>query len=132
MLLQTNSYLVPADKREAHARLMRLFQEVLLRLGCEHFEVYERLSEDGQRSAAAVRYVQLMRFRDRRHHQAHQEAERGDETAQQLIREFSHLVGLPEQLEHGTFTIGYYDSLIADQGQRKGGETPAALASPAD
>jgi len=37
MLLQTNSYIVPRDKQEEHARLMRRFKQVLLKLGCEHF-----------------------------------------------------------------------------------------------
>jgi hypothetical protein len=43
MLLQTNSYIVPKEKRAEHARLVRRFRQTLARLGCDHFEVYEQV-----------------------------------------------------------------------------------------
>src|SRR5215218_7172452 len=43
MLLQTNSYIVPKDRRSEHTRLLRRFRQTLTRLGAEHFEVYEQV-----------------------------------------------------------------------------------------
>ena len=43
MLLQTNSYIVPKDKRAEHARLLRRFRAALAKLGCDSFEVYEQV-----------------------------------------------------------------------------------------
>ena len=43
MLLQTNSYIVPADRRADHARLIRKFRQALSRIGCDQFEVYEQV-----------------------------------------------------------------------------------------
>jgi len=41
MILQSNSYIVPKEKRAEHARLVRKFRQTLNRLGCEQFDVFE-------------------------------------------------------------------------------------------
>ena len=46
MLLQTNSYVVPKDKREEHERLIRRIRQSLLRIGCDCFEVYEQVGSN--------------------------------------------------------------------------------------
>src|SRR4051794_28184574 len=97
MLLQTNSYIVPKDKRAEHARLLRRFRQTLARLGCEHFEVYEQVGSNWSGSETTGRYVQIMRFRDRRHQQQVQAAERSDPQAQGVIREFCALINFPYQ-----------------------------------
>src|SRR5579884_109887 len=61
MLLQTNSYVVPKDRRPEHARLLRRFRQTLARLGCEHFEVYEQVGANWSSAEPTGRYVQLMR-----------------------------------------------------------------------
>ena len=67
MLLQTNSYIVPKDRRAEHQRLVRKFRQVLARLGCDQFEVYEQVGANWSSAEATGRYVQIMRFRDRKH-----------------------------------------------------------------
>src|SRR4051812_43081534 len=99
MLLQTNSYIVPKDKRAEHSRLMRRFRQALYRLGCDQFEVYEQVPQDWGAGESTGRYVQIMRFRDRRHQQAVQEAEHTDATAQAIIKEFCDLINFPYQLQ---------------------------------
>ena len=74
MLLQTNSYIVPADRKADHARLIRRFRQTLSRIGCDQFEVYEQVGPNWS-PGSTTRYVQLMRFRDRQHQQAVQAAE---------------------------------------------------------
>lgn len=111
MLMQTNSYVVPKDRRMEHARLVVRFRHAMLRLGCEHFEVYEQVGANWAAAEATGRFVQIMRFRDRRHQQQVQAAEESDPDAQQLIREFCELVNLPYQQQHGLFAIGYYASV---------------------
>ena len=78
MLLQTNSYIVPRDKRMEHARLLRRFRQTLMRLGCDHFEVYEQVGANWNTGETTGRFVQIMRFRDRKHQLAVQGAERTD------------------------------------------------------
>ncbi|MDB5171505.1 MAG: hypothetical protein JWN51_278 [Phycisphaerales bacterium] len=111
MLLQTNSYIVPKDKRVHHARLMRRFRQTMHRLGCDQFEAYEQVAANWNSAGESGRFVQIMRFRDRRHQQAVQIAEREDAGAQQLIAEFCNLINLPYQHQQGYFTTGFYTSV---------------------
>jgi len=112
MLLQTNSYVVPRDKRTEHARLMKRFRQTLLRLGCDQFEVYEQVGPQWNASKSTGRFVQLIRFRDRKHHEEVQAAERQDESAQEVIREFCELVNFTYQQEQSLFTSGFYISAL--------------------
>lgn len=123
MLLQSNSYLVSGDRRAEHDRLMRRFREALLRLGCEQFEVYEQLGPEFEPAEGLERVVQLMRFRDRRHHQAVQAAERQDRAAQDLIREFCELVDYPGQKDRGVATVHYYTGIRAAEASATAGST---------
>ncbi|MDB5355987.1 MAG: hypothetical protein JWN24_2440 [Phycisphaerales bacterium] len=111
MLLQTNSYIVPKEKRVQHARLMRRFRQTMHRLGCDQFEAYEQVAANWNAAGESGRFVQIMRFRDRRHQQAVQIAEREDPGAQQLIAEFCNLINLPYQHQHGYFATGFYTSV---------------------
>ncbi|MDB5325748.1 MAG: hypothetical protein JWM57_1317 [Phycisphaerales bacterium] len=112
MLLQTNSYIVPPEKRAAHNNLMKRFRQVLGRIGCDHFEVYEQVGTNWSGAAdTGGRYVQLMKFRDRKHCQSVQAAERQDPAAQSLVKEFCELINLPYQNENGLFAHGYYLSI---------------------
>lgn len=113
MLLQTNSYLVPKDKRTEHARLVMRFKQTLARLGCDHFEVYEQVGANWSGRESTGRFVQIMRFRDRQHQQQVQNAERNDPVAQALIREFCELINLPYQQQQGLFAAGFYTSVLA-------------------
>jgi len=112
MLLQTNSYVVPKEKRTEHARLMQRFRQAMMKLGCDGFEVYEQTAANWGGSESAGRFVQMMRFRDRKHQQAVQAAERSDTSAQQLIREFVELINFPYQQQQGYFATGYYHCLV--------------------
>jgi hypothetical protein len=112
MLLQTNSYIVPAEKRAEHARLMRRFRQILNRIGCDDFEIYEQVGANWGNGPTSGRYVQIMRFRDRRHQLAVQNAERSDPAAQQLIAEFCELVNYPYQQQQGQFAVGFYSSVL--------------------
>lgn len=112
MLLQTNSYIVPKEKRAEHARLVRRFRQTLGRLGCEQFEVYEQVGPNWSTGDATGRFVQIMRFRDRRHQLAVQAAERNDADAQHLIAEFCDLINFPYQQQQGLFAIGFYNSAL--------------------
>src|SRR5918997_4818653 len=114
MLLQTNSYVVPKEKRAEHARLVRRFRQTLSRLGCDHFEVYEQVGANWSGSEATGRYVHIMRFRDRKHQLAVQQAERTDPGAQALINEFCELINFPYQQQHGLFAVGFYASVLPD------------------
>jgi hypothetical protein len=112
MLLQTNSYVVPRDKREEHARLLRRFRQTLIRLGCDHFEVYEQTGPNWSSGDNSGRFVQIMRFRDRKQQLAVQNAERTDPAAQALLQEFCDLINLPYQQQHGLFAAGFYNSFM--------------------
>ena len=112
MLLQTNSYIVPKEKRAEHARLMRRFRQILNRIGCDNFEVYEQVGANWGNSTATGRFVQIMRFRDRKHQLAVQAGERTDPTAQELIAEFCELVNYPYQQQNGFFAVGFYTSVL--------------------
>ena len=112
MLLQTNSYIVPKDKRTEHARLIMRFKQTLARLGCDHFEAYEQVGANWSPTEATGRFVQIMRFRDRKHQQQIQAAERTDPAAQQLIKEFCELINFPYQQQQGLFAVGFYSSIL--------------------
>ncbi|MCC6240987.1 MAG: hypothetical protein IT448_11885 [Phycisphaerales bacterium] len=112
MLLQTNSYIVPREKREEHARLLRKFRQVLLRLGCEHFEVYEQVGTDWAPGDVTGRYVQMLWFKDRKHQQTVQAAEKSDKNAQSVIQEFCALINFPYQQQHGLFASGFYQGIL--------------------
>lgn len=112
MLLQTNSYVVPKDKRSEHARLLRKFRQTLSRLGCDHFEAYEQVGSNWSNGETTGRFVQIMRFRDRKHQIAVQSAERSDPAAQQLIQEFCQLINFPYQQQQGLFAVGFYSSAL--------------------
>lgn len=112
MLLQTNSYIVPREKRAEHARLIRRFRQTLTRLGCDNFEIYEQVGHNWSSGESTGRFVQIMRFRDRRHQLAVQGAERTDATAQALIAEFCELINFPYQQQQGLFAVGYYQGVL--------------------
>jgi len=130
MLLQTNSYVVPKDKRVEHARLVRRFRSTLNRLGCDHFEVYEQVGANWSGSETTGRYVHIMRFRDRQHQLAVQQAERNDPTAQALINEFCQLINFPYQQQQGLFAVGFYASVLPDAPTPPRGEGEPPIASP--
>jgi hypothetical protein len=119
MLLQTNSYVVPADKRADHDRMMRRFRQIMTRLGCDDFDVVEQTGPNWSGGEPTGRFVQIMRFRDRRHQRAVQEAERSDPTAQAMIAEFAEMVNLPYQQQHGLFAMGFYHSALPAHTQRE-------------
>lgn len=127
MLLQTNSYIVPKDKRAEHSRLLARFRQTLARLGCDHFEAYEQVGTNWAGGESTGRFVQIMRFRDRQHQQQVHAAERSDTGAQSLIKEFCDLINLPYQQQQGLFAMGYYTSVLAVAPTR----VPAAM-NPAD
>jgi len=112
MLLQTNSYIVPAEKRTEHQRLLRRFRQVMARLGCDGFECYEQVGANWAGGETTGRFVQIMRFRDHQHQRAVQAAERTDATAQALIAEFCDLINLPYQQQQGLFAVGYYRGVV--------------------
>lgn len=112
MLLQTNSYIVPKDKRTEHARLIVRFRQTLARLGCDHFESYEQVGANWSPTESTGRFVQIMRFRDRKHQQQVQAAERSDPAAQALIKEFCELINFPYQQQQGLFAVGFYTSIL--------------------
>jgi hypothetical protein len=145
MLLQTNSYVVPKEKRTEHARLLSRFRQTLMRLGAEHFQVYEQTGANWSGGEGTGRFVQIMRFRDRKQQVAVQSAERNDPQAQQLIREFCELINFPYQQQQGLFAVGFYTSIVpagsgpmlADTGAAQeassdaSSEQPAAIGTPA-
>ncbi len=112
MLLQTNSYIVPKERRAEHARLLRRFRQTLLRLGCDHFEAYEQVGPNWSHGESTGRYVQIMRFKDRKHQLAVQAAEKVDPTAQALIQEFCELMNFTYQQQQGLFAVGFYTSML--------------------
>jgi hypothetical protein len=124
MLLQTNSYIVPKDKRAEHARLLRRFRQSLLKLGCDHFEVYEQVGPNWNTGETTGRFVQILRFRDRKHQLAVQSAEKSDPQAQQVVAEFCDLINLPYQQQQGLYAVGYYTSFLKMPPQRTVGARP--------
>jgi len=130
MLLQTNSYIVPKDKRAQHTRLVQRFRQTLTRLGCDHFEAYEQVGANWNPADTTGRFVQLMRFHDRKHQLAVQAAERNDPTAQGLIKEFCELINFPYQQQQGLFAVGFYHSLLPTITPRQPGRAPAAGTQP--
>ncbi|HSZ58728.1 MAG TPA: hypothetical protein VK797_23870 [Tepidisphaeraceae bacterium] len=127
MLLQTNSYVVPKEKRVEHARLVRRFKQALSRLGCDQFEVYEQVGTNWSSDQTSGRFVQILRFRDRRHQLAVQAAERSDSSCQAIIAEFCELINYPYQQQQGLFAIGYYSSVLGSAKALP--QEPAASAS---
>ena len=130
MLLQTNSYIVPPEKRAEHARLMRRFRQALHQVGCDNFEVYEQVGANWGGAQTTGRFVQIMRFRDRKHQMAVQNAERTDPAAQQLIAEFCELINYPYQQQQQQFAVGFYASAlpvapVRDQPEAAEEEVPA-------
>ena len=123
MLLQTKSYIVPKERREEHAKLMRRFKQILHKLGCEHFEVFEQTSP-GWTPGESGRCVQLMRFRDRKHQQHVQNLERNDPAAQAIIAELSELLNIPYQQQQGFFAAGFYQSILPTDAADEGPEIP--------
>lgn len=113
MLLQTNSYVVPREKQAEHARLMRRFRQTMARIGCDCFDVFEQVGPGWSPLKTGGRFIQMIRFRDRKHHQQVQAAERGDAAAQQLIKEFCDLIDFPYQQEQGLFASGFYTGVLA-------------------
>jgi hypothetical protein len=113
MLLQTNSYIVPKDKRAEHARLMSRFRQCFKRLGSV-FEVYEQTGP-GFTGDGGGRFVQIMRFRDRQHQQEVHDLEQQDSVAQQLIADFCRLVNLSYQQQHGLYSAAYYAGILRDR-----------------
>jgi hypothetical protein len=113
MILQTNSYIVPREKRAEHARLVARFRQCLARLGCDHFECYEQVGANWNANEATGRFVQIMRFRDRKQQQKVQGAERSDPAAQALIKEFCDMINFPYQQQQGLFVVGFYNSVLA-------------------
>lgn len=111
MLLQTNSYVVPARQRAEHARLLGRFRKALARVGCDSFEIYEQADAKWDSLPGDARFVQIIRFRDRQHQLAVREAERLDLEAQSLIEEFCQLINFPYQHEHGLFAVGFYNEM---------------------
>jgi hypothetical protein len=112
MLLQTNSYVVPREKRAEHARLVRKFRQTLARLGCDQFDVFEQVGPNWGGGETTGRFVQMMRFRDRKHQVAVQAAEKQDPAAQALIQEFVELINFGYQQQQGLFAVGYYQSVL--------------------
>lgn len=111
MLLQTNSYLVPAEKRDDHLALMTRFSQILHRLGCDRVDIVEQMGPEWTPGEVG-RCVQLMRFRDRKHQQQVQQAEQSDPEAQAVIAEFVALLDIPYQQDQGYFATGYYESIL--------------------
>lgn len=112
MLLQSNSYVVPKEKRADHAKLVRRMRQTMARLGCDQFDVFEQVPPNWGTGESTGRFVQMMKFRDRRHQQAVQSAEQRDPSAQQLIAEFCELINFPYQQQQGLFAAGFYQSVL--------------------
>ena len=129
MLLQTNSYVVPKEKQAEHTRLMRRFRQTMARLGCDAFDVFEQVGPVWSPLKTGGRFIQMIRFRDRKHHQQVQAAERGDAAAQQLIKDFCNLIDFPYQQEQGLFASGFYTGVLTPTGATESA-TPDAAAAP--
>lgn len=128
MLLQTNSYVVPKERRAEHARLLTRFRQTLAKVGCDDFEVFEQSGTNWTGNETSGRYVQMIRFRDRKHHMEVQAAERTDPMAQKVIADFCELINFPYQQQQGLFAVGFYTSVFAGRMQR----SPVPQAHPPD
>lgn len=126
MLLQTNSYIVPPEQREAHARLIEQFRQTMQRLGCDSLEIYEQVGPNWDASQSSGRFVQILRFRDREHQLAVQAAEREDKDAQALISQFCELINFPYQQEHGYFAVGFYTDIESREAESTAFQPPAS------
>ena len=131
MLLQTNSYIVPKEKRAEHVRLLRRFRQALAKLGCDNFEVYEQVGANWSSGEPTGRYVQIMRFRDRRHQLSVQAAERTDPAAQAIIAEFCQLINFPYQQQQGLFAVGFYNAVLQAPAARAHAAADTAAAAAA-
>ena len=112
--------------------MLRRFRQTLLRLGCDHFEAYEQVGPNWSHGESTGRYVQIMRFKDRKHQLAVQAAERQDPTARALIfTEFCDLINFTYQQQQGLFAVGFYTSMLPPAPgrmlDRKEGKALAAL-----
>ena len=130
MLLQTNSYIVPRDKRAEHARLLRKFRQTMVRLGCDTFEVFEQVGTNWALNQTSGRFVQIIRFRDRQHQLEVQAAEQSDPIAQEQISQFCALVNLPYQQQQGMFAVGYYTALFPTPPKVEEAQREVAAESP--
>ena len=74
--------------------------------------MYEQVGTNWTSDQNSGRFVQIMRFRDRKHQLAVQAAERDDPTAQAVIAEFCELINFPYQQQQGFFAIGYYTNIL--------------------
>lgn len=115
MLLQTNSYIVPKDKRTEHARLVKRFKQIMSRYGCDDFEVYEMAGPNWSTEVGG-RFIQIMKFRDKEHQKQIQEAEQNDATAQELVRDFMEMINFSYQRNAGHATTAFYISLVSGPG----------------
>jgi hypothetical protein len=119
MLLQTNSYVVPKEKRAEHVRLLARFRQTLAKFGCDDFEVFEQSGSNWTGNETTGRYVQMIRFRDKKHHMEVQTAERTDPMAQKVIAEFCELINFPYQQQQGLFAVGFYTSVLDGHRSRR-------------
>lgn len=110
--MQTNSYIVPRERRAEHTRLLRRFRDTMRRLGCDDFEAYEQSPTHWMAGEPTGRFVQIMWFRDKRHQEQVQSAERADADAQKIIAEFCELINLPYQQQQGLFVSGFYSDIL--------------------
>lgn len=117
MLLQTNSYFVPKEKRTEHARLIKRFRALMTKLGCDDFDVCEQTGPNWSTEVGG-RFVQIMRFRDEAHQKTVRETEQSDPSAQDLVREFCELIDYGYQQQQGMATTAYYRSLSSPPPQR--------------
>ena len=124
MLLQTNGYLVPPDRRAAHARLVRRFRAAMRRLGCDRFEVFEQVGPGWHGGETSGRFIQMMGFRDRAHQKQVHDAEQQDPEAQQIIADFCALIDYDSQQQQKSFITGYYRNAV------EGPQEAAAAAAP--
>jgi hypothetical protein len=127
MLLQTNSYIVPKEKRTEHARLIKRFRALMHRLGCDDFDVCEQTGPNWVTETGG-RFVQLMKFRDEAHQKAVRAAEQADPSAQDLVREFCDLVDYGYQQQQGIATTAFYRSLLSIAQSRLAGPETTATA----
>lgn len=118
MLLQTNSYIVPKEKRTEHARLVKRFRALMARLGCTDFQCYEQAGPNWTQEVGG-RFVQIMRFRDRDHQKAVRDAEQSDASAQDLVREFCELINFAYQHQRGLATTAFYIEMGCSPGPAK-------------
>ena len=89
--------------------------------------MYEQVGANWTSGEPTGRYVQIMRFRDRRHQLAVQQAERTDPVAQQIIADFCQLINFPYQQQQGLFAVGFYNSVLPVAPSR-----PQAAEAPAE